>query len=177
MRRLRLMIFLFAAISLTIAGVGVVSYRWAIYIGGTDDQTHHQFIATRGYFYWMRISHWWRAEDWRVSLDSKPSSDPIVTWPGMKIESHSRRLGFETATGKWKSPVVKVSPSDRILGKMTVPVGTMFSMLVPFRLVGIPAWAPLLVSLLVLTLLFYLQRRFRDKLPGNQLHSTLDLRK
>lgn len=161
MRRfvLGLFAFLFAVLSLTVAGVWSASYRWAVRAEGTAETTRHQLIAARGQLYWWHVTPWWRHEDWHVDFDSELSSDLVEEWPGMSVAHHRRGLGFESASGMWKSPAIKVTIGDRVLEKRRIPVGSMFSAFLPFRLLGVPLWGALLFCFLVTYGMFWIWKR------------------
>lgn len=168
MRRfvLGLIVILLAALILTVAGVWSASYLWSIRLEGSADSVRHQLVAVRGQLSWWRCDHWWRVEEWSVLLDPNTSREPVEDWPGLSLESHRRGLGFETASGKWKSPVFEVTKYDKILAKTRIPVGSMFSTLVPFQLVVVPLWAALIACVLAFTLLFRIWKRSRTRQLG-----------
>lgn len=153
---------------LTIA-LWIASYQYTFYLVGTWGDTHHQLIAVRGDLFWWRNFKWYRVENWGIVLDpildkaAPPRS--IMEWPGIRLETHTRSLVLESATGRWIGPrTVIISENDTILGGLRIEPGTVYVSNTQFQLFGIPLCIPLfLAGIFPVSQLFRWMSTFRAK--------------
>lgn len=133
----------------------------AVWTSGTD---HIQVISYKDSVYFVRNHNWWRHEDFAIQVDQNPGDDPIVKWPGMRLDEFHTLLGFTRAHGKWVAPYVDVPTDTRFTSvgaaiKPPIKPGTMFRSITLIDLYGVPCWTFLGVPALWLAGLLYFRIR------------------
>ena len=129
----------------------------AVWAEGTE---HNWVLSHNGTLYLVQNHNWWRQEELKIIYDLHPVDSDLVTWPGMRINSHSEFLGFERVRGKWTSPFTLVR-ADTVFTSpdKVVKAGTMLMTTTPMDVYGVPYWCGVLIlSLLSFTIAFVRHR-------------------
>ena len=138
----------------------IFSYHVIVNAVWTDGSEHNQVISHNGTLYFFQNHNWWRQEKLKVFYDLDPDGSELVTWTGMRINSHSEFLGFERVRGEWTSPFTRVG-ADTVFTSpdKVVKAGTMLMTTTPMDVYGVPYWSwTFCLSLLPFTLVIVRHR-------------------
>jgi hypothetical protein len=160
------------ALSVLICVIAVVvwtaSYRSKISLSWTSGDEHNQIITDSGIAYYKQVHRWWRYEGVRLESNPQPGTSDVATWPGMRIDHHYKTLGikslgFEHASGIWKSPFIEVTEAKKFLLKDMPPPKppTLYSSTTPTDIYACPLWFIVMVTALFPAFRIWKRRQVR----------------
>lgn len=133
---------------LLIVEVWVSSYYSQVYVAWTAVENHNQVVSYNGSLHFITNRSWWRHEDLAIRINLISGDSPIISWPGMQIDSQFVTPGFSIAEGNWTSHYIQTNEATRFTSEQRrVPPGTMLRTTTPITVWAVSYW-PIAAGLL-----------------------------